>query len=76
MITGILGVLFSIYFAVANVGIVLVIVFRYIGSFFGLVGFALTVFVGKYVGFLPASLSALIVSLLGILLLLKILGRE
>ena len=76
MITGILGVLFSIYFAVANVGVVLVIFFRYIGLFFGLVGYTLHVFVGKYITFLPSSLSIVLVSLLTLLLLLKVVGRE
>jgi len=76
MISGILGFIKSIYYAVANVGTVLEILFRYLGRFFNLIGYTLNVFVGKYITFLPASLSAVLVSLLVLLLVLKVVGRE
>ena len=76
MISGILGFIKSIYYAVANVGTVLEILFRYLGNFFSLIGYTLNVFIGKYVGFLPSALAALLVSFLVILLVLKVLGRE
>lgn len=76
MITGILGFIKSIYFAVANVGTVLDILFRYLGRFFGFIGYALNVSAGKYITFLPASLASVLVSLLVLLLLLKVVGRE
>lgn len=76
MISGILGFIKSIYYAVANVGTVLDILFRYLGRFFNLIGYTLNVFVGKYITFLPASLSAVLVSLLILLLVLKVVGRE
>ena len=76
MISGILGFIKSIYYAVANVGTVLDILFRYLGRFFNLIGYTLNVFVGKYITFLPASLSAVLISLLVLLLVLKVVGRE
>lgn len=76
MISGILGFIKSIYYAVANVGTVLEILFRYLGRFFSLIGYTLNVFVGKYVTFLPASLVSVLVSLLILLLVLKVVGRE
>jgi len=76
MISGILGFIKSIYYAVANVGTVLEILFRYLGNFFSFIGYILNVFIGKYVGFLPSALTTLLVSFLIILLILKVLGRE
>ena len=76
MISGILGFIKSIYFAVANVGTVLEILFRYLGRFFNLIGYTLNAFVGKYITFLPSSLAAVLVSLLILLLVLKVVGRE
>lgn len=76
MITGILGFIKSIYYSVANVGTVLDILFRYLGRFFGFIGYTLNVFTGKYITFLPASLASVLVSLLVLLLLLKVVGRE
>ena len=76
MISGILGFVKSIYYSVANVGPVFEILFRYLGGFFNLIGYILNVFVGKYITFLPSSLSVVLVSLLTLLLLLKVVGRE
>ena len=76
MISGILGFIKSIYYSVANVGPFFEILFRYLGGFFNLIGYILNVFVGKYVTFLPSSLSVVLVSLLTLLLLLKVVGRE
>lgn len=76
MISGILGFIKSIYYAVANVGTVLEILFRYLGRFFNLIGYVLNVFLGKYITFLPASLATVLVSLLILLLVLKVVGRE
>lgn len=76
MISGILGFIKSIYYAVANVGTVLDILFRYLGRFFNLIGYTLNVFVGKYITFLPSSLAVVLVSLLVLLLVLKVVGRE
>lgn len=75
MISGILGFLKSIYYSVANVGSVFEILLRYLGEFFNLIGYILNVFVGKYITFLPSSLSVVLVSLLTLLLLLKVVGR-
>lgn len=76
MISGILGFVKSIYYSVANVGSAFEILFRYLGGFFNLVGYVLNIFVGKYITFLPSSLATVLVSLLTILLLLKVVGRE
>lgn len=76
MITGILGFIKSIYYSIANVGTVLDILFRYLGRFFGFIGYTFNVFTGKYITFLPASLASVLVSLLVLLLLLKVVGRE
>ena len=76
MISGILGFIKSIYYSVANVGPVFEILFRYLGGFFNLIGYIRNVFVGKYITFLPSSLSVVLVSLLTLLLLLKVVGRE
>lgn len=76
MISGILGFIKSIYYAVASVGTALEILFRYLGRFFNFIGYVLNVFVGKYTAFLPASLAAVLVSLLILLLILKVVGRE
>lgn len=76
IISGILGFIKSIYFAVANVGTVLEILFRYVGHFFGFIGYILNVFVGRYITFLPASLGTVLASLLVLLLLFKVVGRE
>lgn len=73
--TGILGVLKSIYFAVSNVGTVLDIVFRYLGRWFNFIGYILNVFVGRYAIFLPASLAAVMGTLLILLLIFKVVGR-
>lgn len=75
-ITGILGFIKSIYYAVANVGTVLEILFRYLGQFFNFIGYTLNTFVGKYIAFLPSSLATVLVSLLILLLVLKVVGRE
>lgn len=75
IINGILGFIKSIYYAVANVGTVLEILFRYLGRFFNFIGYILNFFVGKYT-FLPASLSVVLVSLLILLLIFKVVGRE
>lgn len=74
-ITGILGFIKSIYYAVANVGTVLEILFRYLGKFFNFIGYILNSFVGKYT-FLPSSLAAVLVSLLILLLIFKVVGRD
>lgn len=76
MISGILGFIKSIYYAVANVGTILEILFRYLGRFFNFIGYTLNTFVGKYVTFLPSSLAAVLVSLFVLLLVLKVVGRE
>lgn len=76
MISGILGFVKSIYYAVSGVGTFFTMLFRYIGNLFTFVGYVLHTFTDKYVGFLPASLAALLVSLLVALLALKVLGRE
>lgn len=76
MISGILGFVKSIYYAVSGVGTFFTMLFRYIGNIFTLVNYVLGVFVNKYVGFLPSSLAALLAALLVALLALKVLGRE
>lgn len=76
MITGILGFIKSIYYSVANVGTVLDILFRYLGRFFGFIGYIFNIFVGRYITFLPASLGTVLASLLVLLLLFKVVGRE
>ena len=75
MITGILGFIKSIYFAVANVGTVLEILFRYLGQFFDFIGYILNVLVSKF-NFLPPTLTMVLVSLLILLLVLKVVGRD
>ena len=76
IISGILGFIKSIYYAVANVGVVLEILFRYVGRFFDFIGYILNIFLGRYITFLPASLGTVLASLLVLLLLFKVVGRE
>lgn len=76
MISGILGFIKSIYYSVQGVGTFFVMLFRYIGNLFSLVGYVMHIFMDKYIGFLPSSLAALLVALLVALLALKVLGRE
>lgn len=75
MITGILGFLKSIYYAIAGVGTLTTIIFRYIGQFFDFVSRALTAFNASSLG-LPTQIAAVLVLLFTLLIIFKILGRS
>ena len=75
MITGILGFLKSIYYAVSDVGTLTTIIFRYINQFFDFVSRSLTAFNASSLG-LPAQIATVLVLLFTLLIIFKILGRS
>ena len=75
IISGILGFLKSIYYAISGIGILTTIIFRYIDQFFDFVSRSLTAFNASPLG-LPTQIVSVLVLLFTLLIIFKILGRS